>query len=442
MAIKAATDITEAIRVCRPDEPLEPGDSRYQDFSQIRGMALDKRIGRRLESYTSGGEYAYIALAGHRGCGKSTELYCVKKWAEAQGYLTIYTRVDQELDPFDVDYPDLLLLVARLIESEFRARNWPLDAKTLEYIRNWFKEVTNIQDKELEASIGVSGQVGAEIPIFAKLMIALTSGIRAGGKSKTEIRETVQRYPKALVDNINLLLDTAYATLREKKQRGLLLIFDNMDRYQPEIADQLLLKSADILRGIHCHVIYTVPISLIYAPIGDSVRERFALEILPMIKVRKRNGDDCEEGIDAMTQALQKRLDVETLFEDKTLARELAKMSGGCIRDLMHLTQEALLVSDQQVSRQAVERAAQTVRSQFSREIGINQYSLLARVHLNKTVANDAEHRQLLFRRDVLEYNYTEDRWADVHPLVLGIREFQDALKEEKRKLGLSSPSP
>lgn len=142
-----------------------------------------------------------------------------------------------------------------------------------------------------------------------------------------------------------------------------------------------------------------------------------------------------------MIQALQKRLDIPSIFADEELPRELVKMSGGCIRDVMHLTQEALLVSEQRVKRWAFERAVQTVRSQFSREIGTHQYPLLARVFLNKTVANDAEHRQLLFRRDVLEYNYTEERWADVHPLVRGIREFRNALEEEKRKLGLHAPS-
>ncbi|MBM4429809.1 MAG: hypothetical protein FJ026_05590 [Chloroflexi bacterium] len=129
MSAGPAKTINDAIRVCRPDEPLEVGDARYQDFSSIRGIAVEKLIGRRLESYADNA-YAYIALAGHRGSGKSTELYRVKEWAESHRYLTIYTMVDQELDPFDVDYPDLLLLVARLLESEFRLRKWPLDEDT------------------------------------------------------------------------------------------------------------------------------------------------------------------------------------------------------------------------------------------------------------------------------------------------------------------------
>ncbi|MBM4429810.1 MAG: hypothetical protein FJ026_05595 [Chloroflexi bacterium] len=299
-------------------------------------------------------------------------------------------------------------------------------------------DVTKISEKQIEASVGVSGQVGAELPVFAKLMIALTSSIRAGGMSKTETREMIERYPKALLDNINLLLDVAHATLRQQDRRGLLIILDNMDRYTPEKANELLLVSADILKGIHCHMIYTVPISLIYAPIGVSVKDRFELETLPMIKVKERNGADCENGIQCMLEALQRRIDVQALFADKALARGLVQMSGGCIRDLMHLTQRALLISENQVDQAALERAVRTVRSEFSREITAEEYPLLARIHQKKTVATSQEHWPLLFRRNVLEYNYTEDRWADVHPLVLGMREFQDALTEEKNKLGLA----
>jgi hypothetical protein len=167
------------------------------------------------------------------------------------------------------------------------------------------------------------------------------------------------------------------------------------------------------------------------------VKERFETEVLPVIRVRERSEGDCEAGIQCMPEALQRRIDIKAIFEGEALARELVKMSGGGVRDLIHLTQEALLASQVRVNQQAMERAIRTVRSEFSREIGAEEYRLLAWLHLNKTVANDAEHWELLFRRDVLEYKYTEDRWADVHPLVLGMREFQDALMEQKRKIRL-----
>ena len=74
MTTMPVTTVSEAIRVFRPNEPLKPGDPRYQDFSSIRGMALNERIGRLLESYSPNDEYVHVALSGHRGSGKSTEL--------------------------------------------------------------------------------------------------------------------------------------------------------------------------------------------------------------------------------------------------------------------------------------------------------------------------------------------------------------------------------
>jgi hypothetical protein len=137
-----------------------------------------------------------------------------------------------------------------------------------------------------------------------------------------------------------------------------------------------------------------------------------------------------------MLAALQKRVDIKTIFEDEALARELVLASGGCIRDLMHLMEQALLASEERIDRLALEQGVRTVRAAYTRELGTEDYELLARVHLRKTVASDEAHRQLLFRRDVLEYNYTEDRWADVHPLLLGTEEFKNALAKEKRKSG------
>jgi len=435
--IKPAASIKEAIALCAPDEPLLPEDPRWQDFSQVRGIALAQKINRRLESYTAAGRHAYIALAGHRGCGKSTELYRVKHRAEELGYLVLYTRVDEELDPYEVDYSDLLLLISRLVEEAFRQEGMPLDPRLLEHISRWFREVTRIDEAQVEASLGVRGELEAkaEIPFFAKLMVALTSSIQAGGKSKTEIRETVQRYPKALVDNVNLLMDDAYDALKRRERKGLLLIFDNLDRYRPEIADKLLLQSADILKGVHCNAIYTVPISLVYDPLGDRVRERFLPEILPMITVRRRNGLPNEEGVGCLMAALRNRLEIERVFESENLARRLILMSGGCIRDLMYLIQEACLAASERIDEEAAERSIRWVRAELSRGIQASYYPLLAGIHLTKTAPGDENHRRILFHRYALEYE--GERWADVHPLIEEMKEFRDALAEERKKRGI-----
>lgn len=439
MGTQPAKTIEDGIRACRPDEPLAPGDERYEDFSSVRGLSLEGLMGKRLQNYAAGGRFAHLVLAGHRGSGKSTELYRLQRWAEAQGYVVVSAQVDTLLvDPFEVDYSDLLLLQARLIEERFRTANLPLQAETLRHILNWFKDVTKITEKDVEASVGISAGAGVELPAVAKFLLAFTSGLRATSDNKTTVRESIQRYPKVLVDNINLLLDAANATLQKQEKRGLLMIFDNLDRYPQDVVEQLMLRRSELLKSVHCHMVYTVPISLVYESTGGSIWDRFEGEVLPMVKVRERSGAECEAGIECMALALGRRLDIQTLFQDSGLARELALKSGGCLRDLIHLAQEALVVSDRVVDHKAVQRSMLKIRSERSRLIEDDEYAVLAQIHIRKAAANSEKHRTLLYRRDALEYNYTEDHWADVHPLVFDTREFQNALVQERRNLGLA----
>lgn len=78
------------------------------------------------------------------------------------------------------------------------------------------------------------------------------------------------------------------------------------------------------------------------------------------------------------------------------------------------------------------------MRSELSRGIQTHYYPLLARIRLTKELPSDEAYRQILFHRYALEYN--GERWGDVHPLIWELKEFQDALAEERKKLGLPEP--
>jgi hypothetical protein len=74
-----------------------------------------------------------------------------------------------------------------------------------------------------------------------------------------------------------------------------------------------------------------VPISLLFNPPNETVEDRFDLETLPMISIFRRDDHHRvdEAALDAVVEALSKRVD-RTLFRDPSLARELARLSGGC----------------------------------------------------------------------------------------------------------------
>ena len=109
--------IIQAIGRCDPEEPLGPGDPRWHDFDPVRGTNLHSRIAKRLRAAEAERKHSHITLAGHRGCGKSTELARIQAEARAEGYLPLYAFVNELADPNEVGFGDLFLLMLRLLDT-------------------------------------------------------------------------------------------------------------------------------------------------------------------------------------------------------------------------------------------------------------------------------------------------------------------------------------
>ena len=98
--------VEEAYNLVNPDVPLERGeaDPRYVDLNAVRGgddfAAL---IARHilLSDRSSSPAFTKLLFSGHRGCGKTTELFRLKRKLEEEGYFVVYFDVEQELDIAD-----------------------------------------------------------------------------------------------------------------------------------------------------------------------------------------------------------------------------------------------------------------------------------------------------------------------------------------------------
>ena len=91
---------------------------------------------------------------------------------------------------------------------------------------------------------------------------------------------TPRRYPGTLIDYTRDLLETANATLTAiGKPRGMLIIFDNLDRYDPANIDAILVRGSQQMRQLACHALFTFPIALAYKPITGKVSEEYGLQI-------------------------------------------------------------------------------------------------------------------------------------------------------------------
>jgi hypothetical protein len=87
------------------------------------------------------------------------------------------------------------------------------------------------------------------------------------------------------------------------------------------------------------------------------------------------------------------------------------------------------------IDRAAVEKAVARLVSEYSRMIPEEHFPMLARVHLTKRVENDQVHRMMLHNLTVLEYVNEAPPWHDVHPIVLRLPKFQEALTDARPKL-------
>jgi len=138
----------------------------------------------------------------------------------------------------------------------------------------------------------------------------------------------------------------------------------------------------------------------------------------------------------AVSGTLKRRITVEQLFENPDDAALLVKMSGGCMRDLMHLVTLSYEMSeDDTLTRAAVQDAIRELRATHVRELSTDEYERLGEIAARKSIPRDELTNRLLYFRWALEY-YDDSLdgkiWLDVHPLIVEIPEFQDAYNQHK----------
>ena len=247
------------------------------------------------------------------------------------------------------------------------------------------------------------------------------------------------------MDLTNDLLRTANESLIEVgKSRGILLLFDNLDRYDPEQIDRLLFRGHELVRRLDSHAIFTIPIALEYDPLSGAIQDCYGPSlVLPMLSLRPRNhaweetvtaSHYNEDAVNTVRAALSLRLDLN-LFQDPADVNRLVRMSGGCIRDLMHLVTLAFSHAghEDRFTSRAVDRAIRELRAIYTRRLNADDYrSLVAIARREHTMPDEGkaetarkQESRLLFNLFALEYlDQDLQPWVDIHPIILEIEEF------------------
>jgi hypothetical protein len=214
--------------------------------------------------------------------------------------------------------------------------------------------------------------------------------------------------------------------------RGLVIIFDSLEKLRGistnwkevlDSAEEVFAANAPHLR-LPVHVIYTVPAALV-------ARARMAgVEFMPMIKLKDREGEPFESGLQAARELIRKRIPDDVLGElfgpdvEERVAK-LIRWSGGYPREIVRLLRETFLLSKEPVPDEDLERILGEIRSSYRLMVSSDAFEWLARVAVERflTLEND-DHRQvadrMLQNNAVLRY-LNQESWFDLHPALYEI---------------------
>lgn len=418
-----ARNIEEAYRMLDPFALVKPGDPWYVDLDRLvplKHYSTAYKLKKLLEDQR--GEFAQVALIGHRGVGKTTLVHGTLAKLSVR---PIEINALEVFDRTDFVFSDLMLAIAEAVFRKLVEMGAKLEGRNLDLVRRWFTEevITETHANQLKASLDTSVEAGTSIPFLAAFAAKLVATLRTDNEYRRELRLRTKHDPGELVRRVNLLLDSAHETFTTDGAR-LCIVIDGLEKFEAtELVDRAVLVRAADIRNLRANVIFFFNPANEYSPHSTSVRKAFPCVTMPVLPVRfPGDGPDVvrPEVVQAIEQLLSRRVVLDAIFDDPTACIErLAHWSGGHISDLLEIARRAVELYESPY------RATVADIDEAGRALGIRLTSTMKPEDLPRAVAIYHEHRildtehdrRLLKNSCVLPYDSVD--WWDIHP---GIR--------------------
>ena len=374
-----------------------------------------------------GNEPTCQLLTGHMGSGKSTELQQLKARLRASESvpLVIICDVSKELNPADLDYPDLLIMILRGLAIELEPMGISLQTGFFQKRAEWFKR-NLLQEADLN---GLKLKVG---------MAELTGILQHSPETKRKLRAFIDPETDSWIEAANDLIGKAKLELRKKGvYQDLVILVDGLDKMSRDdhakggcsIGEHLYIERKKELFSLMCHVVYTIPLYLAYSSSAHKITSLYGvtdIPVVPVTKVRERPpaGGPYEPGVEQFREVVRRRLDnigatEKDIFESGAMDR-LIELSGGQLRELIIMTRDAA-VTRLPINDEAIERVANNPRRVYARWLERKHWAIIQEVRKTGRIARTDENAsaadQLLDSRAILHYrNATE--WFGDNPLL------------------------
>ena len=409
-----------------PDPPsADRLDRVYVELDDVRGgSSVARQLGRAIE--LSADERLCQLLAGHRGCGKTTELRrLAASLEEGSRHTVVFVSAEKRMDLNDIDFPDLLLAIVREIAEQLESRHGI--SLRPGYLADRLERVQSLLTSRVELeTVGLSSGI-AEIGLQLK----------QSPEARRRVREALEPDTSSLIEATNDLIRDVGVKLKKKGLGPLVLIVDDIDKvsmreYRADLpmGEYLLVNRHPQLSAFECHTIYTVPLALAYSGRSGLLANLYggSLPVIPMVEIATRPPErtDHEPGLGRMREIVRRRLQVVDVEESSVFAQgsvdALVRASGGQPRELMHLVRKAFVGEGFPVNIDNGVRAAEIeTRRILRRGLGEAHRRVIEQVSesgdLPRVAENETVIRELLESRVLLQY-INADEWYAPNPLL------------------------
>ncbi|MEM2972394.1 MAG: hypothetical protein QW270_08265 [Candidatus Bathyarchaeia archaeon] len=372
-------------------------------------------------------------FTGLRASGKTTELRRLMFMLE-NDYFVVYFSAIKELSLVDIDYKDVLLSMVlqtlRTIEEKNVEISQDIVNDMYDLLRQLSGEVvvSSVEKKTRRSSLG------------AKLhALVMEIGGRYGSEIETrrEIRTKTEYLIQDVIQRFNLLI----VEMQKKFGKPLITIVDDLEKADLALAEEIFYKHSYTLVQPQCKVVFTVPVSLIYAPCWKQVEMNFITPpyVLPLKSVRTLKGGVDSNGVNFLKAIVKKRVSSE-LFEEEALTK-LALWSGGVVVDFLRMVRDCCVKAQarnlKKIDLDLACEAFDSLMNDYWRPLKEEYYPKLVEIYEKKDarhIKNDESLRFLLYLLTVLEYD--RERWYAVHPCIERIL-FEKGLIKDKLRVNV-----
>ena len=443
-------DLERFYYACNPTHSLKLGNSEdiryYIDFAAVRGGKIIDILKRTIIRLSPDKRTCQL-FTGHIGCGKSTELSRLQKELTAEGFHVVYFESTKDLDEMDLDLTDIMLAIARQVTQSLEEDKISLQPQGFkEFLKNSWNFLQTPVTLEAEGELfgnKYKGNTDGNLELSLPLGIAkITAKIKSNPDLRAKLRQYMEPQANKMLELINEeIIDVAISQLKQQGKKGLVVIVDNLDRIvsKPNAAgiqlpEYIFINRGDDLRKLNCHLVYTLPLELIFSNTSEILKNRLGggvdPKVLPMVPVKNRDGSECVEGMNLLRRMVMSRAfpDLSTeegitliteVFDSRETLDELCRVSGGHLRNLMGMLFGCLQQDDPPISQDVLRSVIRSSRDSLSRSIDNDEWQLLFKVVKEQTINGDKEYQDLLRNLWVFEYADIQGNWFALNPLLM-----------------------